>query len=189
MRRSTEPHALARGQRQVFQGEGDGVTPRVTAFFGRGCHPQTHGIIQEFVKGDGVTASRIGRCARETHSAALGSKCVEGSCVRVSDCAGCHPVTFHVMCRCFANLRVTPSRFSRVSPRHPGCHPPVTRLDDDGSRPMPTAARQSLTAARQSTVTGEPTSEGVEAPAGAPAVARAVVRFTAPTVAREDWCA
>lgn len=58
-----------------------------------------------------------------------------------------------------------------------------------GRRPMPTAARQSLTATRQSTVTGDPTSEGVEAPAGAPAVARAVVRFTAPVVAREDWCA
>lgn len=60
-----------------------------------------------------------------------------------------------------------------------------------GRRPMPTAARQSLTAARQSTVTGEPTSEGVEAPPGAPAdaVARAALRFEAPVVAREDWCA
>lgn len=201
MRRSTDPHDLARGQRQGYEAKGDGVTPRVTPFYALGCHPQVGGIIQEFAKDDGVTGSRISRCAREAHTLIVNRRwCVE-ALSRVGDCAGCHPVILHVMCRCFADLRVTPVLFSRVSPRHPGCHPGVIRpanadapslaMPDDGSSGR-VATRQRPSSVRPTAATHAATSqapEAVRAPAAAPSAAAVTLRFTAPTVAREDWCA
>jgi hypothetical protein len=195
VRRSTDPHDLARGPRQSASSVPDTLTPVMTPFLGAWCHAQVRVTIEEFVRNDTLTSFRIGRCAREAHTPIVDLRWDVEALLRVSDRAGCQGVILHVMRRCFADLGMTPCRFSRVSGCHAGCHPPVIRAASLGaSSPAMLfdgpesrfAARERLTAALRGPATPNATSE---APAGAPAVARAVVRFTAPTVAREDWCA
>ncbi len=202
---STDPHTpskCARGQRQTDPAAGDTLGDRVTPSFLPGCHPQVRETIGVFAKGDGVTGFSIARCAREgTHHIVA---CVsESARARVSDRTGCHPVTCDVMCRCFNQLRVTPSRFPKVSPVTLGVTREANGLAGcEGAGPcglwrfsVATEARQRLSAALQASATPIRPSEAKagdrEAPAALACLAALAgpLRFTAPVVAREDWCA
>ena len=134
MRRSTDPHDLARGPRQSASSVPDTLTPGMTPFLGAWCHAQVRVTIEEFVRNDTLTSFRIGRCAREAHTLIVDRRWDVEALLRVSDRAGCQGVILHVMRRCFADLGMTPCRFSRVSGCHAGCHPPVIRPSSEPPR-------------------------------------------------------
>jgi len=206
---STDPPTrspCARGWRQTNPATGDTLGDRVTPSFFSGCHPQVGETIKVFAKGDRVTGFSIARCVRaSTHCTVVVCACWVPR-ARVSDRTGCHHVTCDVMCRCFNQLRVTPSRFPKVSPVTLGVTREANGLAGcEGAGPcglwrfsVATEARQRLSAALQALAAAatpirpsEATAGDREAPAGLACLAALAgpLRFTAPVVAREDWCA
>ncbi len=194
MRRSTDPHDLGRGQRQGSRTEHDTLTPWMTPIFGGGCHAQVRETALESVENDTLTGSRISRCAREDFASVVAHAASGRALSRVGDCVWCQGVILHVMCRCFADLGMTSMRFSRVSWCHGGCHPGTIRHDDADAPTvvMPDDGSSGPVAALScpASALSAPPTPSIPSPTAAPArAAPTTLRFAAPTVAREDWCA